>query len=413
MHYKYEHSDFFENVPKVDFKKYSGNIVIYGAGFQGLLAAHLLKKEGIKVCCFADIDKEKQKKPYFGLPVISPDEMAEKHRNSLIIITPYILEPVYKEYKAKNFNVCTPFQLFLEFDSDDFDKLEELPFWYHPKTLDLNIDLFLRRCNNLLSDRYLYATDISITQACNLKCRECTSFMPYYKTPKTFDLNDIIRSFELISKNRTFSHVYLEGGEPFIYKNLPELINYLTEKPEVFCVLIVTNGTIIPDKRLLKTLRRPKVIVRISDYGKLSKIDELTKIFEENNVNYKIQLQKWYKMSSFIKEPLTDEELKITTSLCCKLGEGGYAHIADGKLFACPAQANLHNTGIYKSGENDYVDLVNAQDSEECQKKIETFLRGSHISKICRHCKGRGSSNIEVPPAQQLKDGEEFEIKFE
>ena len=80
MHYKYAHPELFEQVSKTDFKEYDGNIVIYGAGFQGLLAAFLLKKMGVKVNCFADQDEKKREKPYFGLPVRSPEEMGEKYK---------------------------------------------------------------------------------------------------------------------------------------------------------------------------------------------------------------------------------------------------------------------------------------------------------------------------------------------
>ena len=75
MHYQFEHPELFEGVPKPDFAAMNGNLVIYGAGFQGLLAAHLLNQQGIKVLCFGDRNVKKQGTTYYGLPVYSPEEM--------------------------------------------------------------------------------------------------------------------------------------------------------------------------------------------------------------------------------------------------------------------------------------------------------------------------------------------------
>ncbi len=166
MHYKYYHTELFDEVPAVDYKAFDNNIVIYGAGFQGLLVAHLFKQKNIGVICFADQDKEKQKSTYYGLPVISPEEMEEKYSDSLIIVTPYVFEPVYRKFKnnPKLKNVVLPVPLFLEFDNDGFDDLPELPFWYRPKTFDYNIDRFLRKCCNVITSHRLFATDISVSQ---------------------------------------------------------------------------------------------------------------------------------------------------------------------------------------------------------------------------------------------------------
>ncbi len=407
MHYKYHHAELFKDVPAVDYKAFDNNIVIYGAGFQGLLAAHLLKQKNIGVICFADRDKEKQKSTYYGLPVISPEEMEEKYSDALIIVTPYVFDPVYKKYKEKFSNVILPVDLFLEFDIEGFDDLPDLPFWYRPKTFDYYINVFLRKCCNALTGIMLYSTEISVSQVCNLRCKHCTSLMPYYEKPKHFDYDKLVSYADKVCDNRIFHHIFVEGGEPFLWKPLGKFLKYLSEKSNVWLVIPITNGTVIPDKELIQMLKSPKIEVRISDYGKYSKVDELVKIFEEEHIRYKVQIQRWCELSAFSKEPFSDTVFRDVINECCKIGGRGSGYMADGKLFCCPIQANLHNTGIYKSQECDYVDL-----EKDDQDKIEKFLRTKHIPEICRHCNGRGYTNVAVPPAEQLKPGEKFKVTF-
>ncbi|MBR6537467.1 MAG: 4Fe-4S cluster-binding domain-containing protein [Lachnospiraceae bacterium] len=412
MHYKYAHPELFKDVPKTDFKSYSGNIVIYGAGFQGLLAAHLLKKQGVDVICFADQNKEKQGKTYFNLPIISPEEMGLNYSKTLIIVTPYSIKPVYEEFKNKGYNVVTPYSLFLEFDSDEFDLLDDLPGWYRKDSLDCNVDMFLLNCNNLLTNHQLFSSDLSVSQVCNLKCRECTSIMTCYQKPKHFALEEVIQSLKIMMKDRYFDHIYVEGGETFLWKPLPELLQFMVEQERIYTIIVITNGTIIPDEEVLNALSHPKIFVKISDYGSISKKDKLMEIFNERGIRYKLLLQKWYKMTAFSKAPHTPEKLKAVVENCCKLSNGVTSpYVADGKLFCCPIQGNLHNTGIYPSEPEDYVDLTLPYDEEQ-KKKIEAFYQGKKIVEFCRHCDGRGYTNIEVPPAEQLQPGEEVKVIF-
>lgn len=410
MHYVYAHKELFDGVPRTDFAAQSGNIVIYGAGFQGLLSAFLLKKQGVKVTCFADRDQEKRKKPYFGLPVISPEEMYSNYRNALIIVTPYVLEPIYRTFIKDGLNAVTPYSLFLDFESDDFDSLPEIPEWYRPESLDFNVDMFLRRCNNLIGKQYVGMFDLSVSQKCTLRCRECTSLMPYYEKPRDYSLEEVLDYCEKVLKNRLFHHIYLEGGEPFIWKDMPILLNRLVQREELFNVTLITNGTVVPSEKLMEALQNPKVLIRISDYGNQSREKEnLIRIFDERGIRYKVQLQKWSKMSEFY--PKSDEEYRDNISSCCKLGDNGTPHIADGKMFVCPIQANLHNTGIFVSSPADYIDL-RQEDNETMQAKIDVFLRAKHIPEVCRYCNGRGYSSVIVPPAEQLAPGEKMQVVF-
>jgi FkbM family methyltransferase len=81
-----------ENKPVPLFKfllGYDGHkkTVIYGSGNTGQETYHGLKDWGINVECFCDSDKNKHGTLCCGIPVISPETLAEKYNNSIIIIS--------------------------------------------------------------------------------------------------------------------------------------------------------------------------------------------------------------------------------------------------------------------------------------------------------------------------------------
>jgi len=411
MHYKYKYAHFFDNIPRTNFKELSGKLCIYGAGFQGLLTAHLLKKQNIDVLCFADIDENKQGTTYYGLPVISPEKMKELYPDATVIVTPYTIHLAYKNVKEQlgYRTAVTPYSLFLEFDADDFNKLKELPDWYYPETLDYHLDTFLRLCANCVTDYKIYTCDICLTEVCNLKCKECTSLMQCYTKPVHYQLEELKHYMALILKNRTFHALYLEGGEALLWKPLPEFLDFLCTFPNLLNIYLITNGTILPNDNLIKSLKNPKITLRISDYGDISKINELSEICKKHDIIYKIYLHKWYELSTFSKEPHAKEFQKRVFETCCKTQPyGGY--LKDGKIFCCPIQANMHGVGFFKSSKSDYLDLSN--ESSDIQNKLTNFFNNPKLCELCKHCDGRGFTGKEVPPAVQLEKGEKIEVEF-
>lgn len=111
---------------------------------------------------------------------------------------------------------------------------------------------------------------VSVGQACNFKCRDCANFAP--ASPdcfKRYDVKDIKKDLEVLFKNiRYIKQLQIQGGEPFLYSDLAELVDFLHEnRAKVHEVVIATNGSLIPNDSLLKCLKRNDVCVRISDYA--------------------------------------------------------------------------------------------------------------------------------------------------
>ena len=148
-------------------------------------------------------------------------------------------------------------------------------------------------------------------------------------------------------------------------------------------ITLITNGTVIPGKSLLKSLQNPKVTVKISDYGELSKKEELITLLRSSKIKYELTLQKWYELSAFHKEPLMGTELYHVVAGCCKAGGNGSAYLSDGKLFRCPIQGNLHRLGIFESDRADYVDLRQS-DKIKLQNEISEFITVKEMVRITK-----------------------------
>ena len=133
---------------------------------------------------------------------------------------------------------------------------------------------------------------VCVGQKCNYKCKDCANFAPFSKKENLRysldtikdDLKNILQYFS------TIDVLQIQGGEPFIYSDLPPLIEYITEwgASKIKNIQIATNGSIVPSKAVLEALNRGGggYTVRISNYkGKTKKA--LIEKLEEYGVKYK------------------------------------------------------------------------------------------------------------------------------
>ena len=417
MYYRYAHPELFEGVPRPDFAGLSGRLAIYGAGLTGLLTAWLLEQQGIEALCFLDRDPKKQGRPFHGLPVLSPEEGKRRFPRAVPVVAVNSVFPVWRSLTRELGypTVLTPFSLLLEFDPNGFETLRELPAWFHMDSIDYHVDMFLLRCVNLLTPHRLLSVDVSVTERCNLRCRHCNALMPCYEAPRDSDPGELIHAFDTLLQGRVFDHINIEGGEPFLWDPLPELLSYLNGRGEVMRIFVLTNGTILPAPDLSEALRLPKVAVRVSDYGDGAGLDVLRGWLQERQIAYRVYQQRWYELQAYHRAPLQGQTFRNVIDGCSRLEGSSARYLTDGRLFNCPEQANLHKLGVFRSEEDEYVDL-RGENTAALQSRISAFLdpeRRSGIPRLCRHCGGRGFQGTEVPPAEQLAPGETIMIKFE
>ncbi len=161
MLYRYEHPDFFADVEKPDFSKYSGKIILYGAGRRGAVAAHALKKMGIEFICFSDSNTTKHGTIFCDHEVISPEQLSASYRSAPVIVTTSSFLSVKKKLETLGINnVFNCISLFMAIDFTDFDS--SMSFAYLVRNMDLYFDTMLKQMGDktYFPNLYLLTTPI-------------------------------------------------------------------------------------------------------------------------------------------------------------------------------------------------------------------------------------------------------------
>ena len=119
---------------------------------------------------------------------------------------------------------------------------------------------------------------LSVGQMCNLRCKNCANFVPYVpKELRRYPIESIITDLESLFKViGRIVHLQIQGGEPFMYTDLPKLTSYLSACSEVENIGVATNGTITPKDEVWHNFSINNIAIRVSNYpqnrGNLEKL---------------------------------------------------------------------------------------------------------------------------------------------
>ncbi|WP_342758485.1 radical SAM protein [Kineothrix sedimenti] len=231
----------------------------------------------------------------------------------------------------------------------------------------------------LIKDDYVVIPrmPIILSTKCTLRCKECNNLVPYFNNPIEFSAEEIIDNITKVA-HAADEWIYCElvGGEPFLYKELPKVLNYVLELKKIRAIEVTTNGTVIPSKEVLGLLANEKIIVKISDYGKYSNIPKLTNIFEENHIKYTVyEDMQWIKAGGCDKR---NRDLRIQISQYMQCPASHYCHTLMGnKIFICSRAASLYYLEILKE-DNEYILIDN--------NRLKEDIKGLYLKPQCTAC---------------------------
>ena len=269
---------------------------------------------------------------------------------------------------------------------------------------DFNIIKFLskRKCGKWLyynKERlsFLFTGKVSIpilvyvvTTRCTLNCKYCNSFMPAFTkethlAPVSFEQfkEDMDKLLKSVDKIHVFQFI---GGEPFLAKDLPKMIEYAKSKKQIEQIYLTTNATILPSQELLKALKG--VSVEISDYRHVRGIklyyDEIKALFKKNQIKYSVFQEEqggtFYSTQDIYDVPQDDNTIK-ERSLTCHLRK--CHQLCDGKLYLCPAHTHMDRNLKLNMFDN-VVDIRDCSTKELTQRLINFFSLPFY--RICGYC---------------------------
>ena len=255
------------------------------------------------------------------------------------------------------------------------------------RTLKIILDLFfICLLSPMLLYRYFIFTvpyiELVLTSVCNLKCKGCSNLMHMYEKPAGVDIQTLKGSVDkLLSVSGRISLVKLIGGEPFVYKQLPDIVNYIQDNKKIKRIEVITNGSIVPKDEILKCLKHKKITVMISNYPDINNsvfIDALKK----ENIKYKLVcFDSWLDYGDMQKR---NYDINILTRSFRVCSASECKSLYNGLFFNCPRAAHGNYLGLVKNDESDYIDIINIPDI-----KLKSELKkvySAEYTNACDHC---------------------------
>jgi len=367
-------------------------IYVFGAGVYGKNTQEILEYLHM-FGGYIDNDEEKQKNGVDGREVISFDQFIKSGRKNQIVIAA----------DKKNIPIISR-QLSesgLELHKNYF-AYEEFMYRFLPIIMAYVYDT-----------SFVALAQICLTERCSLKCEKCAHGCFNVGN----DASDMETAVAFQSADSFFAKVdvcgefVLIGGEPLLYRDLPEVIAYVGEKyrGQMMIFSITTNGTILPGPSVIEMCQKYDVTFRISNYSKeipalKEKYEKLTALLDENHISYTLGKpeEEWidYGFDSVVRD--ADEEKLTEVFDACKTP---CREIRGDKFYYCVMARSVSDNLKFHEGEDDYLDM-SALTGEDYKKILLEYGVGysdKGYLDMCRRCNGAEAYRYPVPAARQRR----------
>ncbi|WP_139454086.1 radical SAM protein [Campylobacter armoricus] len=256
--------------------------------------------------------------------------------------------------------------------------------------------------------------ELVLTTRCTLRCESCNNLMQYFSPSNqyTCTLEGIIESLELLlSKVDSIARIRIIGGEPLLFKDLPQLIDYLDTQKKILTFDILTNATIDFKEDLILRFKKSKKArkISISDYRKspnlkiplkqesiLSKLKQNNIAFSYNTIDYWYDIDKIYKRGRS-KEDIIKNYYNCQMSCVSLMTSEGLENkqlAPKGAIFVCPISSSLSRLKGLEEFDGDFLNLENPKE------KIFEFY-SQDFYKSCDYCRDFSQPIKKIPIAIQ------------
>lgn len=371
-------------------------IIVYG---YGRVAARNIGKlwKDFKIKYIIDNNPELQGESYKEIPIHTFEQTKARIQGTKIIVATSALAyaSISKELNSIGLK-----------EFQDFCRLEDfMPEWYWKNKHEV-----------CLSQMFS-----SVTSRCTFNCKYCNMLIPYYNKNNHYDYTaeDIMADFDVFFQRVDYlTSYFVIGGEPLINKDLSRIMEMVFDKygSKIGYMQIISNGSIVPDKELMRVIKKCDIHVRLSDYTHVlpykEKLQQVKDTLTENGIPYSMSIYETWMDPGFPDKvsPIgkTAEEARKHMLLCSP----GCHILADKKVYYCGLVFSSEKCGLYKLKPEDYVDLERTQgiieDKEEILKYCLGCVKNDYIS-ICNICRGSGSDNEHMVGVAEQKERKNYE----
>jgi hypothetical protein len=237
---------------------------------------------------------------------------------------------------------------------------------------------------------------------------------PYVNPPFYADTSLIEPSLEkALSSYGAIKELRLSGGEVWFHPDIIKIMQITAKFKQHFEILmIITNGSYVPKMEILKAMSELDcgLIIRIDDYGKLSKkIDELKMALSMYNIAYEIrpytkEIQEfggWLDLGDLSFVGGTEEELK-ERFINCEMFRG-CNQVMDGIGYPCPVIFFCKMLKNVQPRKVETVNYLSNDDIADIKLSIKNWDKLPYFE-ACKYCKGYDTRREDrIIPAEQIK----------
>lgn len=365
---------------RTTLKEYSREVegfYLYGCGPMGLYLSKILKKLGIPFCGGVDDILESQDE-YYGIKIYKTDEIKPAKKVCFVITlnspkTRTTMEKRLGDLVGEEFEYdCISRDVLLYASRNGMNK----PFQKKSITLD--------------------STDLLVTNFCSMKCKGCSQLTPYVK-PRHFACSDMKEWLDVFCGTVDYLDVLgIFGGEPFLYPDLSEVIRFAASQPNIFSIMINTNGTVVPGDDVFQSMSDAgNVMLHITDYGEPSKKKkEVIEKCREYGVQCTIRecwaWDDYGEVKDYGTERIKERADACFSNLICYT-------LYEGRLYYCARAAKMVEMGVYgeEFSDQESVKLAGCNPDEVRERLYDVISKGVCALPACRYCKGRGIDKME------------------
>lgn len=379
------------------------SIVVLGAGRGGWYTSQVLSRYGLKIKAFIDNNPIKHGSTYIGATVLSASDAIIIHPNAIFL--PALLNPdnledaIHSLHSPKTLDIryLMPSILY-----NFFTEVAQRQCDHH--ALARSIDMFFTRKTGHIP---FISPSLScvITQKCTLRCRNCGVFVPENASPITFSSERIVDDIRKYCSAFDFvHHIAIQGGEPFLHRQIKEILNGIASIPNLLFVDFVTNGTIVPKSNDLDAIAKIGGCVIISDYGAASKkITQVATCCKKHNIfvdYYRYSGNDWCVLTPIYARQRDASQNNLmfqtcikNTQICCQ--------IMNGKVHRCSFSNFTEHLGLTPTFVDDFVNLQKHEISDlELSSQIRFLANRNTALMVCDYCPA--GNHVRTPAGVQL-----------
>lgn len=372
------------------------HIYIFGAGLIGANLVALMQTYGI-LMGFIDNDVQKQCNGYKGCRVYSLEEYMKQYQGFIVIA-------------ADDKNIPD-----IEGQLERMHLSENKDFLSHTKFFH---EVFPIISVYLFGKVYIEIAQISLTECCSLRCRKCAHgcFAVNQDVVKDLTIEQVYKSADSFFGKIDFIYEFvLIGGEPLLYRQLPEAIRYIGRRyrEQIGIFSITTNGTILPDRETRKMCKEYGVLFRISNYSMTiprlkDAYKKLTDLLDEDGIAYELETEEkeWMDYGFDYVNRNADTAGLINVFNGCKTP---CREVRENRYYFCVMARSVSENMGFDVGNNDYLDL-DALTGENYQREMLEFDLGyseKGYLDMCNYCHGADAKKHPIPVAEQVDMNQE------